>query len=127
MWWSASHTGGCIAAARCRVPVGIDVQLHVRRPAAMRWLARTAQLDFEPTVAHWSAAAAYWKASGNAWRRPAPGELFLPRSLPAGWSNQAFNGQRKLPVFVQDTAAMAIAVVLYCNENTAMRTAPGET
>lgn len=101
-----------MAAASCSVPVGIDVQLHVRRPAALRWLARTAQLSFEPSIAHWAVAEAYWKASGNARRRPCVGELDLPGSIRPGWGNHAFDGKHELPYYLHESPSLSLAVVL---------------
>jgi hypothetical protein len=112
MWWSVSHTRGWMAAAKSSKPVGIDVQAHVRRPAALRWLARTARTGFEPSLDHWAVAEAYWKASGNARRRPCPGELHLPELLAAGWGKHSFDGAKEWPYLCLHTDTMALAIVL---------------
>lgn len=111
-WWSASHTPGAMSAATCPLPVGIDVQVRASRPAAMRWLARTAQLATEPDIAHWVLAEAYWKASGNARRRPVTGELHLPGSVQSGWGRHAFDGKREVTFYLQETDSLALGVVL---------------
>jgi hypothetical protein len=111
-WWSASHSSDCVVAARCSVPIGIDVQRHVRRPAAMRWLARTTQAQFQPYIRHWALAEAYWKASGNAYRRPVVGEFGLPRWPVSGWGRYAFDGTNEMGYWLHETQGLSLAVVL---------------
>jgi hypothetical protein len=112
MWWSVSHTRGWMAAAKSSKPVGIDVQAHVRRPAALRWLARTAATGFEPSLDHWAVAEAYWKASGNARRRPCPGSCtYLSYWRRAGGSTHLM-ARRNGPISVCNTDTMALAIVL---------------
>lgn|GEM_PF-2206105 len=111
-WWSASHTPGCLAVARCSLPVGIDVQRHVHRPAALRWLARTTEATFQPSIGHWAVAEAYWKASGNARRRPAPGEFGLPRVPGTGWGKHAFDGTTECDYWLQEVDGISLALVL---------------
>lgn len=111
-WWSASHSSDCLVAARCSLPVGIDVQRHVRRPAAMRWLARVTQVQFEPSIRHWAIAEAYWKASGNANRRPEAGEFNLPRLAASGWGRYAFDGTNEMVYWLHESEGLSLAVVL---------------
>lgn len=111
-WWTASHTPGCLAVARCSLPVGIDVQRHVRRPAALRWLARTAGLPAEASIAHWAIAEAYWKASGNAVRKPEKGEFSLPDLPVVGWGRHAFDGVTTCDYWLRPTGGLSMALVL---------------
>jgi hypothetical protein len=82
-WFSASHSGGRLALARAREPVGVDIQLDCHRPAALRWLARVSGLE-TATIAHWAAAEAILKAVGQAGSRPQPGWATLPETLVLG-------------------------------------------
>lgn len=112
LWWSASHTSNAVVAARCSEPVGIDVQRHVQRPAAMRWLARITQVQYEPSINHWAVAEAYWKAGGNAHRRPAVGEFDLPHLLAPSWGSYAFDGSLERDYWVQQSEGLSLAVVI---------------
>lgn len=76
-WYSASHSGDLLALAESSGPIGVDVQLDVARPAALRMLAKMCGL-IAATITHWVAAEATLKALGTASRRPRPKELALP-------------------------------------------------
>ena len=76
-WYSASHSGNLLALAESSGPIGVDVQLDVTRPAALRMLAKMCGL-IATTMTHWAAAEATLKALGIASRRPRPEDLALP-------------------------------------------------
>ena len=91
-WWNASHSARIIVAARCARPVGVDVQVHSHRPAALRWLERTTNASFPLSIAHWTLAEAYWKGIGMARHMPTVGAFTLPEFIAAGWGSHVFSG-----------------------------------
>ncbi|NLT26453.1 MAG: hypothetical protein GXX90_07365 [Microbacteriaceae bacterium] len=79
-WWTASHSDGLLVLARSGDPVGVDVQVPRRRPAALRRLAAASGVP-APSLGHWALAEAVLKAVGRAHAVPGPGGLPLPAVL----------------------------------------------
>jgi hypothetical protein len=121
--WSASHSGRYIAAgATSARRIGVDIQVPARRPAALRWLARIARTEEELGLAHWAVGEAYWKASGQAHRRPLAGEITFPPALDlhqralagAGWIGEdvRIGATEHCSVFASATEAYVAAIVV---------------
>lgn len=76
-YWSASHSGDLVAVVRSSAPVGVDVQMPCRRPAALRRWGQVCGVG-DAGLAHWVLGEACLKAVGLAWEMPPRGLLTLP-------------------------------------------------